>query len=131
MERGNEEEKESHTPDHWHHHQKTMPPPVEATLIFTPSDGPVELWVKFTCGDATVTVTAPMWRLEGEREGTPCTEHPSVVQASVDKLARLSKDAPAAAELFSIVVGAARTIASLSEDDPAFIWPALIERNTT
>ena len=108
-----------------------MPPPVEATLIFTPSDGPVELWVKFTCGDATVTVTAPMWRLEGEREGTPCTEHPSVVQASVDKLARLSKDAPAAAELFSIVVGAARTIASLSEDDPAFIWSALIERNTT
>ena len=106
-------------------------PPVSATLIFTPGKGPVELSIRFTCGDESVTVPAPMWRLEGDREGTPCSEHPSVVQASVDKLARLSKDATAAAELFMIVVGAAQTIAGFASDDPAFVWPTLIERNTT
>ena len=113
----------------WHHRRKNMPP-VEATLVFTPSDGPVELWVKFTCGDATVTVSAPMWRLEGERDGFPCSEHPPVVQAAVSKLAGLSADAASAAELFRIIVAAAQTIASLSLDDPAFVWPTLVERNT-
>ena len=106
-------------------------PPVDATLSFTPGKGPVELCVKFTCGDTSVTVPAPMWRLEGEREGTPCSEHPSVVKAAVAALARLSKDATAAAELFMIVVGAAQTIAGFASDDPAFVWPTLIERNTT
>ena len=106
-------------------------PPVVATLQYTPSKGPVELRVKFTCGDASVTVPAPMWRLEGEREGIPCSEHPKTVQSAVDQLAGLSKDAASAAELFGIVVGASRVIAGLTDDDPAFIWPTLVERNTT
>ena len=103
---------------------------VVAVLEYTPADGPVELTVRFT-SDAGVTVPAPMWRLEGERDGTPCSEHPPVVQAAVDRLAGLAVDPNAAAELFRIVVGAARVIASLTDDDPAFIWPTLVERNTT
>ena len=102
-------------------------PPVVATLQYTPSKGPVELRVKFTCGDASVTVPAPMWRLEGEREGIPCSEHPKTVQSAVDTLAGLSKDATSAAELFRIIVSAAQTIANFASDDPAFVWPMLIE----
>ena len=104
---------------------------VVAVLVYTPGDGPVELWVKFMSDASSVTVPAPMWRLEGDRDGTPCSEHPPVVQAAVDRLAGLAVDPNAAAELFRIVVGAARVIASLTDDDPAFIWPTLVERNTT
>ena len=106
-------------------------PPVVAVLEYTPVDGPVVLRIRFTSNAGSVTVSAPTWRLEGERAGTPCSDHPPVVQAAVDKLARLAVDPNAAAEMFRIVEGAARTIAGLSEDDPAFIWPALVEHNTT
>ena len=46
---------------------------------------------------SSVTVPAPMWRLEGDRDGTPCSEHPPVVQAAVDRLAGLAVDPNAAA----------------------------------
>ena len=101
-------------------------PPVTANLEFTPVQGPVILYVIFSHGKDSTTVSGPVLNLEGEREGVPCSGQPQVILNAVRKLASLSKDHTSAAELFRIVLRAATTIATCSKNDASFVLPKLI-----
>ena len=101
-------------------------PPVTANLEFTPRKGPIIMYVIFSHGKDSTTVSGPVMTLEGERDGKPCSGHPQVMLNAVRRLASLSKDHISAAELFRIVLRAATTIATCSKNDASFVLPKLI-----